>query len=286
VRTPPPITVVPGGGLCNRMAMVDSALALGRTLGRPVHLVWVLRPELNARFEDLFEPLPGLERVVQVKAYGSWGHLKLRLRKGLARLLGTEVWGHRFLDRLCADRQALLERARAARGLRIRGDGRFFEDGPRFRGFAPERRVATRVAALEPALRDAVGVHVRRTDNAEAIRESPLSAYLEAMREEQAARPGCRFFVSTDAPDVLAALEDEFGAAVFHHAHEAFDRNDPRAIASAVVDLFSLAACRSLIGSRHSTFSIAAYELRGIPHRIVCVEPAAAGTGGSGSARG
>ena len=271
MRPPPPITVLPGGGLCNRMSLLDSALALGRRLGRPVRLLWLRRPELNAPFEDLFEPIPGLAHVENLRAFGRWGHLRLRVRNRLARLLGTEVWGHRFTQDLSADRAALLERARAAGALLVRGDGRVFEDGPLFQGFAPERRLAARIAALEPLLREAVGVHVRRTDNAASTRESPLSAFLEAMHAERAARPGCRFFLSTDAPDVRAELQRELGDAVFHHPHGTFDRNDPQAIAEAVVDLFSLGACGSLIGSHASTFSTAAHQLRGIPHRIVRV---------------
>jgi hypothetical protein len=267
---PPPITAVPVGGLCNRLALLDSVLALGRTLGRPVRLIWLLRPELNARFGDLFEPVPGLTQVVDLRAAGWWGRRRFQLRKVLARLRGTVIWGHRSTERLAAAPEELVERARGVtRGLWIRGDDRVFSAGAPFRGFAPRRDLAQRVAAVEPRLRDAVGVHVRRTDNEAAIRTAPLQAFVDAMRAEQAAEPGCRFFLSTDDPAVRDALTRAFGDAVFHHPHDSFHRNDPRAIEGAVVDVWSLAACRRLIGSPASMFTLVAQQLRGIPCRIV-----------------
>ncbi len=272
------ITVAPGGGLCNRMAAIDSALALGRVLGRPVHVIWKLGRALNCRFHRLFEPLPGVASVTHIQNNQMWGMFSLRLRQKLAEWRGADTWWREDLPNLSQDPEALeerglrlLERARLARELRIRADTRFFAHGPLYVGFRPAPALATRIATAAEGLGDAVGVHVRRTDHAEAIRRSPLTAFVEALREERRRNPGTRIFASTDDPEVLRVLRAEFGDALRHNPPTAFSRLDPRAIENAVVDLWCLASCRFLLGSHGSTFSEAAYQLKGIPHRIVDV---------------
>lgn len=267
------ITVVPGGGLCNRMVTLDSALALGRVLDRPVHVLWKLGRALNCRFHRLFEPLPGVARVSHVHNNQMLGMFSLRLRQKLADLRGADTWWRDEIYGLRQDPTALLERARRSRELRIRADTRFFADGPLFAGFRPAPALAARIASAAHDLSDAVGVHVRRTDHADAIRLSPLTAFVEALHDELRRAPGTRIFASTDDPEVLRVLRAEFGDALRHNPPTAFDRLDPRAIENAVVDLWCLASCRLLFGSHGSTFSKTAWQLKGIPHRIVGAGP-------------
>jgi len=265
--------VVPGGGLCNRMAMLDSALALGRVLERPVHVLWKLGRSLNCRLDELFEPLPGVASVTYVHDNRPLGKLSLRVRQKLADWRGVDTWRRQELYSIRQDATALLERARRSDELRIRGDTRFFAKGRLYADFRPVPVLATRILAASEGLEAAVGVHVRRTDHAEAIRLSPLSAFVEALREERRREPGVKIFVSTDDPEVLRTLREELGEALRHNPPEAFDRSDPRAIENAVVDLWCLASCRFLLGSHGSTFTEAAWQLKGIPHRIVRAGP-------------
>lgn len=48
----------PGSGLCNRMQNLASGLLLSEQLNRRCIIIWLVTNDLNARFEDLFEPLP------------------------------------------------------------------------------------------------------------------------------------------------------------------------------------------------------------------------------------
>lgn len=49
------LTVEPMFGLSNRMQAVDSAISLAQRLRRPLTIIWNLNPELNCRFDDLFQ---------------------------------------------------------------------------------------------------------------------------------------------------------------------------------------------------------------------------------------
>lgn len=265
----PSLTVVPGGGLCNRMAMLDSALALGRRLGRSVDVVWKLGRALNCRLEDLFEPLPGVARVAHVRANTLPGKVSLKVRQAWASLRGADTWYRHELYGMREDPAALLERARKATRLRIRGDTRFYADGPLYQGFQPVPALAARIRAEAAGLEGAVGVHVRRTDHAEAIRRSPLDAFVAALREERAEAPGCPIFVATDDPTVRDALRTALGGEIRHTTPRSLDRNTPEAIEDALVDLYCLASCRRLVTGPLTTFGQTAWQLRGIPHRMV-----------------
>ncbi|MFM8979032.1 MAG: hypothetical protein ACKOSS_00995 [Planctomycetia bacterium] len=274
------ITVVPGGGLCNRMAMLDSALALGRRLQRPVHVLWKLGHQLNCRLERLFEPLPGLASIACVHNDTLAGRISTRVRQGWADLRGTDTWYRAGLYTLRNDPQALLERARQAARLRIRGDTRFYADGAPFQGFRPAPALAARIAQASRGLEQALGVHIRRTDHAEALRRSPLEAFQQALRQERRRDPGTRFYVATDDSAVLQALVQEHGAAIVHSTPRSLDRNCPEAIEDALLDLWCLSRCRAVLGSVGSTFSETAWQLRDIPHRVVDVLPAHGGSSG------
>lgn len=259
------ITAIPVHGLCNRMLLLDSALALGRVLGREVHVVWRLGPDLNCRLERLFEPVPGIARVRTLPTLGGLDRVLLRAAWRWARWRGADAWRHRDLRPLSADPAALVERARKARHVLVRGDLRFFQHGPLMQGWRLVPALAARVEALAPRLATAVGVHVRRTDHARAIARSPLAAFERAMDAARAADPSTSFFVASDDPQVLAHLVGRYGRAVVHHAPVSFDRNDPRAIEAAAVDLYSLSRCRRILGTHSSTFSRVAAQLGSIP---------------------
>lgn len=259
------ITAIPIHGLCNRMLLVDSALALGRLLGREVHLTWRLAPDLNCRLERLFEPVPGIARVRTLPALGGLDRVLLRVAWRWAGWRGADLWRHRDLRPLAAEPAALVERARRAPHVVMRGDLRFFQHGPLMRGWRLVPALAARVEAVAPRVATAVGVHVRRTDHARAITRSPLAAFERAMDAARAAEPGCPFFVASDDPQVLAHLAQRYGPALFHHPPGSFDRSQPQAIEAAAVDLFSLARCRRVIGTHSSTFSRVAAQLGTLP---------------------
>jgi hypothetical protein len=185
-----------------------------------------------------------------------------------------ETWRREDIYALRPDPAALLERARRAPRLRIRGDTRFFDDGPRFQGFRPAPALAERIAQAAHGLERAVGVHVRRTDNVQARQRSPLEGYLAALAAERRADPATTFFVATDDPEVLERLKAEHGRTVRHTVPRSLDRNTPEAIEDALVDLWCLSSCRKLIGSAASTFTETAWQLRGIPCTVIDVRAA------------
>lgn len=50
------LTIVPYGGLANRMRAMNSAIEYAKTLNCPLQVVWFCNKELNALFDELFTP--------------------------------------------------------------------------------------------------------------------------------------------------------------------------------------------------------------------------------------
>ena len=60
------IIIQPLGGLCNRMRVIVGAAELAKHLHRQLVVIWTQDATLNARFSDLFEPIP--YKVIDIKS--------------------------------------------------------------------------------------------------------------------------------------------------------------------------------------------------------------------------
>lgn len=254
----------PLAGLCNRMRSLDSALALAQVIGHELHVIWDLNRELNCRFEQLFE-VPGAIKSLSQPRSGRIGRrfrwlyytATCQIHLGQKR---TVRWIHegRSFDVLRQYRKASIATWEA-----------FFPQATPFRAFRP-------IAALQKVVEaycdgeNIIGVHIRRTDNRASIDKSPTTRFVELMQREVDADRSVKFFVATDSPEEEARLKQRFASRIITHAKATLNRADPRGIQDAVVDLYSLANCRKLIGSHWSSFTDVAAQIRGI-ERIVAV---------------
>lgn len=257
------ITVVPEGGLCNRMRVVASSWLLARAAGQRMRVLWYRTPDFNARFDALFaaDGLPF--EIVELEALRRHDRLLWRLREPVRRLLGQTVIGPKQTAPGAFDTQALALQLRRPR-VYIRTNTRLIFEPGMYALFRPVAALAERIAGLSPRLAQSVGVHVRRTDNTTASAVSTLERFIALMQAERAADAKRPFFVATDSPAVMASLREIFGDGIWEHPKRAYARNDPLALADAVVDLYALGQCRKLIGSYWSSFTDTAAELRGI----------------------
>ena len=267
------ILVEPQSGLCNRMRALDSGIELGQRVGQDVRVIWHRNEGLNCAFDALFEKPEGVDEVVEVNyGLGPVGRIArgvVRIaREGCLRATGVPtlylrdpIPGENLSDRY-------IEMARQ-HGLSIRTCHRFMQRQQAFAQFRPSRQVSDAVAVYEERLAYSVGVHIRRTDNIEAIAHSPIEGFVSIMRKEVAKDEKTEFFVATDSMEALSTLKGVFGEAVFFHSKGSVERSEPQAIVDAAIDLYCLARCRKLIGSYWSSFSEVAWQLGGIDKVIV-----------------
>jgi hypothetical protein len=261
------ITVLPEGGLCNRMRVVASAWLLAQAVSQPMRVLWYQTPDFNAPFSRLFESDSLPFSVEEKKAMSRLARAGFRLREWWARLNGKVVLGARATEPGVFDLIKTVASI-AGRDVFVRTNSRLVVKAGMYALFVPTPEIRRLLDDL-PGLRDnCIGVHVRRTDNTQAARISTLDSFVLQMRAELKCNSECRFFLATDSPKVKQQLSREFGNKVWEYRKRAYDRSDPQAIVDAVVDLYALGRCRKLIGSYWSSFTDTAIELNDIPFVI------------------
>lgn len=106
---------------------------------------------------------------------------------------------------------------------------------------------------------NAIGIHIRRTDNQKSIAASPVEGFFQKMRDEKDAY----FVVATDDKEVRKRIELEFGTRCIFPAL-VLSRKTEESMIQGVADFFALSKCSKIIGSAHSSFSEIAARYSGV----------------------
>lgn len=109
-----------------------------------------------------------------------------------------------------------------------------------------------------------IGVHIRRTDNRESIKRSPIEAFTHSLTTEIEQNPSVMFYLASDDEDVKQMLIEKYPGRMITYSGKVF-RNSLEGMKSAVIDLFCLSNTQKIIGSDYSSYSQIAAELGGIP---------------------
>ncbi len=255
------IFVEPMLGLCNRIRVLDSVLAINHARRHSVCVLWVRNADLNCRFDELFERPAGVDRIFDFAGATQPGRF---LKQFLPRLVQNAVAraiDQKEMDSLRAAGFSFAELVKT-RSLYLRTWEHFHRGEDPLAAFqlVPELRAI--VDAHQINRPQTVGVHIRRTDH-RWLHHSPTNEFVSLMEQEAARRPGVVFFVATDDLDEEKNLQQRFPGRIITHPKRSLDRNSSAAIKDAAIDLYSLARCGKIIGSYGSSFSIAAAQIGG-----------------------
>ena len=263
------LTLVPIGGLYNRLRVVLSALSLARDTHCAVSVEWGNDKECGAWFDELFEPTGGARpHIVRRRWWAAVSSQRNLHLPGLVRLLAGYTYQscHKSppTDDVLRPLIRKYRRAYLASGYQLCPYGR--EELARLQPLPHLRR---RIAELtEGFAHYTVGVHIRRTDNTQSIAGSPTEAFRRAMEAEIARNFNVRFFLATDDEDLKRRLTQDYPDRVITQTTDV-RRDTLRGMEEAVVDLWCLAATRKLLASYWSSFSDTAAELGNIPVEVV-----------------
>lgn len=100
-----------------------------------------------------------------------------------------------------------------------------------------------------------IGVHIRRTDHAAAIKESRTEDFIKYMKEISKLKDDVTFFLATD--DILEEniLKKEFGCQIVTQKNKEWGRTTKGGMKSGIIDCLCLSSCEYIIGSYTSVFS-------------------------------
>lgn len=266
------ITLKPNGGLCNRLRMIDSGIVLSRDIRQPLKVLWMLTPELNCSYYDLFEDSEQFQ-VVDTEP-SRWdkmplpGKLKFILDYSLVRIRHQQVVFQSRLDRL-KDQQYDFTQFKQSKSVYITGCSRFFRHERCYQPFVPIKPIRDVIDAYtQQYTSHTIGIHIRRTDHQLAISSSPDQGFIDAMNAEVEKRSDTRFFLASDSPEVNDCFTTLFADRIIWHQKE-YSRNSSKGVQDALVDLMCLSQTQKVIGSYGSSFSVTAAQIYDKPFQSI-----------------
>lgn len=269
------LTLIPIGGLANRLYAITSAIAFCEDHDIDLKVVWFKDWGMGADFHALFE-LAGNHPHVEIVDATWKDYIYDRPRKRnfwLPYLYQLFAFEKRFYEKQLYDQfsiQDLLDAFNTSCCIYLVHCNMFYKSGfsqiiiPKFR---IEQRIKARLSSIK-YLGYLVGVHIRRTDNIDSILKSPLSLFIEKMDKCLNENPNTIFYVASDALNEKKQLLDRYGNHVITDMSET-SRDNLQGIENAVIDLFSLAKASKIYGSAYSSFSTFAAFLGDAPIEII-----------------
>lgn len=100
-----------------------------------------------------------------------------------------------------------------------------------------------------------VGVHIRRTDHAQAIQGSGTGLFIKAMNEEIDKNADVKFFLATDDIIEEENLKKMFGDRIITQKGKKWGRGSSEEIKAGIIDFLCLSRCKYILGSCGSNFS-------------------------------
>lgn len=266
------LTLVPLGGLCNRLRALLSAGALAELDPElRIRVAWAVNNECAARFDELFEVHLVLSDRIEFRRAGFlddpavWRR-NLRLPALLRRLLYDEQLPD--FHSMSSPADCLARFLDSSRVYISTGSALCLTPPEMWTKLHPLPHIKQRIDSLVDAFRTpTVGVHIRRTDNTKSLSESPLAAFECEMEATIKQDDRVSFYLATDDEEVRKRLVNLFPGRVYFQMGSP-TRTTREGMEAAVVDLFVLSRTQRLIGSYWSSFTDTAAELSSIPLTI------------------
>lgn len=267
---------VPVGGLANRMRAVASACTLARKVGIGVSVVWFKDWALNAPFNALFQPIQWKEMAIrEATFYDYWVFDRPRKKnffvpRFFQRILFDDSLYEKQITPLC--KQHFDFEAWAKKGEVYLASYTAFQkyDYALLRKlFVPRQDIQEKITSYSQSFSDySIGIHIRRTDNAASIQQSPTELFIAAIDREIEANPNVSIFLATDSEIVKKEMLSRYGNRVLTAKDEA-DRNSIAGIKGGIIDMFTLSKTNKIYGSFQSSFSELAAQIGNVPIEIL-----------------
>lgn len=255
------LTLVPIGGLANRLYAITSAIAFCEDHDIDLKVVWFKDWGMGADFHALFE-LAGNHPHVEIVDATWKDYIFDRPRK---RNFWLPYLYQRFAYEQCVYESAinkgysnndLKDAFCRCKALYLVHYCSFYDCDP-IRIVRPCEEI---MGVIEQRKKNfqmddhVIGVHIRRTDNTDSIKHSPLALFIDKIHQEIEVDSDARFYVASDDLKEKQRLKDIFGDRIITPWKEV-RRDTVEGIKDAVVELYTLASTKKIYGSVHSSYS-------------------------------
>ena len=268
--------LIPEGGLCNRIYAITSAISFAKKHNLQLTVVWFRDWGMGAKFYDLFTLSPTVENVI-IKDADFWDFLKY------AKPVKHNFFIPKLYQKIKFDKtyfyykeQVSVEKwyysNESCNKFYLFHCHKFYDNYGILNILSPEKNIQKKIDEQVKLLsRNTIGVHIRRTDLTESIKDSPLSAFIEKMQQEIELDADANFYVASDSQEEKEKLINIFGDRIITVKNE-LKRNTKNGIIDALIELYTLASTKKIYGSSHSSYSLLASEINGRPFEIALID--------------
>ncbi len=265
------ITLVPVGGLANRMKAMDSAIALAGKVQADLRIIWYKDQGLNCRFDELFQPLSVQQvRLKEASFLDLWINDRPRKKNFFVpRLFQNLLFKDCIYEAEVTRRMHQgfdFEKWARNHSVYLASCVYFFPSEEKkpfdvFTPIAPLQEEINRRSTLFNA--HTIGIHIRRTDNFISIKESPTELFVEEIKKEIKRCEDANFYLASDSEEDKRILCSAFGNRI-RTSDKAADRNSVNGMQDALIEMYTLARTKKILGSAQSSYSETAAQLFGI----------------------
>lgn len=263
------LTLVPVGGLANRMKAIDAAIQLISGTDLALKIYWFRDKGLNCRFDQLFQPLD-LPQVslIEATSFDSFSYDRPRKRN-----LYIPRFFQLFYFDDCVYEAEATERMYQHFDFRSWAINKrtylascvyFFPPAPDarlFQFFHPVPALQQRIDEVSRTFGNrCVGVHIRRTDNLSSINESPTKMFVDRMQMMIQSDKDTCFYLASDSPEEKSKMKATFGERILTSVTD-LSRNSVQGIQDALVELYALSKTKMILGSVKSSYSETAAQI-------------------------
>lgn len=263
------LTLVPVGGLANRMKAIDAAIQLISGTDLALKIYWFRDKGLNCRFDQLFQllDLPQVS-LIEATSFDSFSYDRPRKRN-----LYIPRFFQLFYFDDCVYEAEATERMYQHFDFRSWAINKrtylascvyFFPPAPDarlFQFFHPVPALQQRIDEVSRTFGNrCVGVHIRRTDNLSSINESPTKLFIDRMQMMVQSDENTCFYLASDSPEEKSKMKAIFGERILTSVTD-LSRNSVQGIQDALVELYVLSKTKMILGSVKSSYSETAAQI-------------------------
>jgi len=272
------LTLVPIGGLANRMLAITSAIGFCTTKNIQLKVVWFKDWGMGADFHSLFDLSPEIENVEIIDAK-VWDYRLDRPRK---RNLGLPFfWQLMAFDKRIYEKDIYagfqkndMEMAmQDSQSLYLVHFHLFYEMPGMLNFITPKDYLKEKIENKILLFKNkrTIGLHIRRGDHSIPTINSPLELFITKIEEELKFNKNTLFYVASDSYEEKMKLKKYFGSSIITSFDEV-RRDTEEGIFDALIEMYTLSATEKLYGSLASSYSLVAGMISDIPIEVLSLK--------------
>ena len=265
-------TLVPIGGLGNRINAICSAIAYCKQRNKSLKILWFKDPGLYCSIKELFFIDPELTNIQMIDAKFSDFIFRDNPRKKnfwIPKIFQYFLYDRRIYEKEVCNVVSLFENPDFGyideyKHIFMVSYWRFWLDSEMWKYIVITPQIKQKVAEITKLFRESkriIGIHIRRTDNRLSIKESPTKLFINKIQEEiDQYQDDVRFYLATDSLEEKHNLIAQFGDKIITSMKQP-SRSNKEGITDAFVEMNLLAQTNKIYASFCSSFSETAHLL-------------------------